>query len=91
MVLYGQSSGAVSAIDPQILNAKGSIFLTRPSLGHYALSREELLQRSNDLFSWIQANQLNVRIDQTFSLSDTAEAHHYMEARKSKGKVLLIP
>lgn len=91
LVLYGQSSGAVDAFDPQILNAKGSLFLTRPSLGHYALNREELLERSNDLFSWIQANQLNVRIDQTFSLCDAAEAHRYMEARKSKGKVLLIP
>ena len=91
MVLYGQASGPVDPINPQILNQKGAIFLTRPSLGHYLLDRAELLARSGELFGWIQAGQLDVRIDQTFHLSDVGKAHEYMQARKTKGKVLLRP
>lgn len=91
LVLYGQASGPVSPIDPQILNRKGSIFLTRPSLVHYIDDPLELIQRSRDLFKWIHEGSLKVKIDQTFPLSEAAEAHRYMEARKSKGKVLLIP
>ncbi len=91
MVLYGQASGAVGELDPQVLNAKGSLFLTRPSLPHYILDREELLWRSGDLFSWVQAGELDVRVDQTFALADAAKAHEYIEARKTKGKVLLVP
>jgi NADPH2:quinone reductase len=91
MVLYGQSSGPVPPFDPQILNAKGSLFLTRPTLGHYVATREELLQRTNDLFGWIAAGQLDVRIDKTFSLAQAADAHRYLEDRQTKGKVLLIP
>jgi NADPH2:quinone reductase len=91
MVLYGASSGAVPPIDPQILNAKGSLFLTRPYIGHYTVNRAELLERVNDVFTWLAAGDLKVRIDQTFPLSEVAEAHRYLEDRKSKGKVLLIP
>jgi NADPH:quinone reductase len=91
LVLYGQASGPVSPIDPQILNRKGSIFLTRPSLVHYIDDPLELIQRSRDLFKWIHEGSLKVKIDQIFPLSEAAEAHRYMEARKSKGKVLLIP
>lgn len=91
LVLYGQSSGPVEPIDPQILNAKGSLFLTRPSLGHYAADQEELTQRANDLFSWMIAGELEVRIDQTFPLSEAADAHRYMERRQTKGKILLLP
>lgn len=91
MVLYGQSSGPVAPIDLQILNAKGSLFATRPTLGDYIADRAELLHRAGDLFAWIEAGELNVRIDATFPLADAAEAQRYMEARKSKGKVLLIP
>jgi NADPH2:quinone reductase len=91
LVLYGQSSGPVEPLDPQVLNAKGSLFLTRPSLGHYAADQEELTQRANDLFTWIIAGELEVRIDQTFPLSEAAEAHRYMEDRKTKGKILLLP
>lgn len=89
LVLYGQSSGAVAPLDPQVLNQKGSIFLTRPSLGHYTLDRAETLGRANDIFNWIAAGQLSVRIDKTFPLEEAAEAHRYMENRQSKGKVLL--
>ncbi|MGZ3714592.1 MAG: quinone oxidoreductase family protein [Ktedonobacterales bacterium] len=91
LVLYGQSSGAVAPINPQVLNAKGSLFLTRPTLAHYILTREELLWRADDLFNWIDAGQLKVTIDKTFPLADATEAHRYLEARMTKGKVLLIP
>ena len=91
MVLYGASSGAVPPLDPQVLNAKGSIFLTRPFLAHYTADRAELLWRVNDLFSWITAGELNVRIDKIFPLAEAAAAHRYLEGRQSKGKILLIP
>jgi NADPH2:quinone reductase len=91
MVLYGASSGAVPPVDPQILNARGSLYLTRPYIGHYTADRAELMSRVNDLFSWIAAGELKVRIDKTFPLTDAAEAHRYLESRQSKGKVLLIP
>lgn len=91
MVLFGQASGPIGDFDPQLLNSRGSLFLTRPTLGHYTASREELLWRANDLFGWMANGQLNVRIDQTFPLAQAADAHRYIEARKTKGKVLLIP
>lgn len=90
MVLYGQSSGSVPPVDPQTLNAKGSLYLTRPFLAHYTADRTELLGRANDLFKWIASGELKVRIDKTFPLADAAEAHRYLEARLSKGKVLLL-
>ena len=91
MVLYGASSGPVPSFDPQILNAKGSLFLTRPYIGHYTANRAELLQRTDDIFSWLAAGELKVRIDKTFPLAEAAEAHRYLEGRQSKGKILLIP
>jgi NADPH2:quinone reductase len=91
MVLYGASSGAVPPLDPQTLNAKGSLYLTRPFLGHYTADRAELLQRVNDVFNWMAAGELKVRIDKTFPLSEAAEAQRYLEGRQSKGKILLIP
>lgn len=91
MVLFGQASGPVEALDPQILNQKGSLFLTRPSLGHYVLNRAELHVRTDELFDWLRTGALNVRIDQTFALADAPDAHRYMEARNTKGKVVLRP
>ena len=91
MVLFGQSSGPAPQIDPQILNRKGSLFLTRPTLGHYTANRAELMERASDLFTWMAEGKLNVRVDQTFPLSEAAEAHRYLEGRQSKGKILLIP
>jgi NADPH2:quinone reductase len=73
------------------LGAKGSLFITRPSLAHYTLAREELLQRSGDVLSWIRAGQLKLRIDQTFPLKDAGEAHSRIEGRQSTGKLLLVP
>ena len=91
MVLYGQSSGSVPPIDPQTLNAKGSLYLTRPFLAHYTADRAELVGRMNDLFQWIAAGTLKVRIDKTFPLAEAAEAHRYLEGRQSKGKILVLP
>ncbi len=91
MVLFGQSSGAVPAMDPQILNRKGSLFLTRPTLNHYVDTRDELLHRSTDLFDWIRAGRLKVRIGAEFPLRDAAEAHRALASRRTTGKVLLIP
>jgi NADPH:quinone reductase len=91
MVLFGQSSGAVPPVDPQTLNRKGSLFLTRPSLGAYVANRQELSWRAADLFSWMSAGTLSVRIDRTWPLTEAAQAHRYMEAGQTRGKVLLIP
>ena len=91
MVLCGQSSGPVPPFNPQVLNAKGSLYLTRPTLAHYTATRDELAQRMSDIFSWIANRRLVVRIDKTYRLSDAAEAHRYLEARQTRGKVLLIP
>jgi NADPH2:quinone reductase len=91
LALFGQSSGPVPPFDPAILAAKGSLFLTRPSLHHYTLDRAELVQRAGDLFAWTAAGKLKLRIDKTFPLSEAAEAQRQMEGRKTTGKVLLIP
>jgi NADPH2:quinone reductase len=91
LVLYGQSSGAVPPLDPQILNAKGSLFLTRPTLAHYVADREELGRRAGDLFGWIAAGELDVRIDGEYPLAQAAEAQRRLESRQALGKVLLIP
>lgn len=89
MVLFGQSSGPVAPVDPQVLNAKGSLFLTRPTLHHYVLTRDELLWRAGELFAWIAAGELSVRVGAEFALADAAEAHRALEGRRTTGKVLL--
>jgi len=91
LVLFGQSSGPVQPFDPGKLAAKGSLFLTRPTLAHYTLTRAELLQRSGDLFNWTAAGKLRLRIDKTFSMAEAAEAHRQLEGRKTTGKVVLVP
>ena len=91
MALYGQSSGPVPPLDPSILNQKGSLFLTRPSLVHHTATREELLQRSGDVLGWIKAGKLKLRIDLTLPLAQAADAHRQLEGRQTTGKVLLIP
>jgi NADPH:quinone reductase len=91
LVLFGQSSGPVPAFDPQLLNRKGSLYLTRPTLVNYVATREELLARSGDLFRWIGEGSLQVRIDRTYPLADAAKAHTALEGRQTTGKVLLIP
>lgn len=91
LVLFGQSSGPVAPFDPGKLAAKGSLFLTRPSLAHYTLDRAELLQRAGDLFGWIQSGKVKVRIEKVLDLKDAAEAQRQLEARRTTGKVVLVP
>ena len=91
MVLYGASSGPVPPFDAAILNAKGSLFLTRPSLFHYIADRASLEQRAGDVLNWVADGSLKLRMEHTFALSDVAEAHRSLEGRKTTGKVLLIP
>jgi NADPH:quinone reductase len=89
LVLYGQAGGVVEPFDPQILNQKGSLFLTRPSLGHYAATAAEIQARAGDIFNWITEGRLEVLVDRVFPLAEAAEAHRYIEARMTMGKVLL--
>jgi NADPH:quinone reductase len=91
MVLYGQSSGPVDPFDPQMLNQKGSLFLTRPTIQHYIGTRTELLQRANALLGWIEDGSLDVSIGREFPLTAAAEAHRELEARRTTGKLLLLP
>jgi NADPH2:quinone reductase len=91
MALYGQSSGPIGAFDLGVLNAKGSLFVTRPSLNHHIITRAELLERSNELLGWIRDGKLKLRTEFEFPLKDAADALRALEGRKTTGKVLLIP
>lgn len=91
LVLFGQSSGPVPPFDPQILNRKGSLFLTRPSLGHYVSTRDELVTRADDVLAWVSDGSLHIRIDRILPLSEAAEAHRALERRLTAGKLLLTP
>jgi NADPH2:quinone reductase len=90
LVLYGQSSGPVPPFDPQILNRKGSLFLTRPTLGHYVATREELLDRAGQVLDWVADGSLSVRIGREYPLADAAEAQRALAGRETTGKVLLL-
>jgi len=91
LALFGAASGPVPPFDPILLSQKGSIFLTRPSLAHYVATREELDQRSRDVFEQISSGKLKLRIGQVYKLSEAAQAHRDLEGRKTTGKLLLIP
>jgi NADPH:quinone reductase len=91
MILYGGSSGQVPPFDPQRLNTGGSLYLTRPTLGNYIADRAELLWRAGDLFEWIAKGQLDVRIGTEYPLADAPRAHEDLAARRTTGKLLLIP
>jgi NADPH2:quinone reductase len=91
MVLFGGSSGAVPPFDPITLTQKGSLYLTRPSLGAYIASREELTTRSGAVFGMIGAVKLKLRIEHTYPLGEAQRAHRELEGRKTTGKLLLIP
>jgi len=91
LVLFGNASGAAPPIDPLTLMAKGSLYLTRPTLTHYAGNREELLARARAVFDWITSEQVKVRIAKTFPLAEAAEAHRALEGRGVAGKILLLP
>lgn len=91
LVLFGQSSGPVPPVDLNILNAKGSVYVTRPSLAHYSATREELERRAGDVLRWVQEGKLKPRIDRTYPLKEAAQAHRALERRETAGKVILIP
>ncbi|MGZ5433716.1 MAG: quinone oxidoreductase family protein [Thermoanaerobaculia bacterium] len=90
LVLFGQSSGPVPPVDPARL-ARKATYLTRPSLGHYTATREELRWRARDLFTWIESGEVKLRIDRELPLRDAAEAHRLLESRATRGKLLLVP
>ncbi|PPB49365.1 NADPH:quinone reductase [Arthrobacter pityocampae] len=91
LVLFGAASGAVPPLDLQRLNSGGSLFVTRPTLGHYLLTPEERRWRSEELFGAVASGQLDVRIGARYALADAARAHEDLQARRTTGKVLLIP
>jgi NADPH2:quinone reductase len=89
LALFGASSGAVPAFNPQVLNQKGSLYLTRPTLANYVATRAELLRRADELFGWLRDGKLSVRVDREIPIQDVAEAHRALEGRETTGKVLL--
>ena len=91
MVQFGNASGAVDPVAPLRLSRGGSLFLTRPTLFHYIATRSELLRRATDLFGWIEAGELDVRIGARFPMADAGDAHRALEGRRTTGKVLLVP
>ena len=91
MVSFGNASGAVPPFSPAILSAKGSLMLTRPSLGHYILTRAALLERATALFNWVAEGKLTLQIHPPYALADAAQAHRDLESRGTTGKLLLIP
>jgi NADPH:quinone reductase len=91
MVLYGAASGAVPPFDPQRLNSGGSLFVTRPTLVHYTRTRDELLQRAGQVFDWIAAGQLSVRIGGRYPLAEARRAHEDLHSRRTTGKLALLP
>ncbi|MDQ6699169.1 MAG: quinone oxidoreductase [Acidobacteriota bacterium] len=91
MALFGQSSGAVPPFDPSILNGKGSLFMTRPSLAHHCATREELMWRAGDVLNWVKSGKLKLRIERTYPLKEAAQAHRDLEGRGTAGKLLLKP
>ena len=91
LVLYGQSSGPVPPLDPQVLSQKGSLYLTRPTMAHYTLTRQELLERAGEVLGWAAQGRLRVRVGARYELAEAAEAHRALEGRKTTGKVLLLP
>jgi NADPH2:quinone reductase len=91
LALFGGSSGQVPRVDPQRLSSAGSVFLTRPTIGDFTATRDELLWRASELFAAVQAGTLDVRIGHSYPLADAAEAHRALEGRATTGKLLLIP
>ena len=91
LVLFGASSGPVAPVDLQVLNQKGSLFVTRPKLADHTATREELLWRAESLFTWIGQDNLSVRIGGAYKLSEADQAHRDLEGRKTTGKLILLP
>jgi NADPH:quinone reductase len=89
LALFGQSSGPVPPLDPNVLNGKGSLFLTRPSLAHHVLTPDELQWRAGDVFKAVQSGTLTLNLHRTFPLAQAAEAHRLLEGRATTGKLVL--
>ena len=90
-VSYGAASGRVAPVDPQSLQSRGSLFFTRPTLAHYVATRDELLDRSRELFGWVASGELLVRIGARYTLDQARAAHEDLESRRTTGKSLIIP
>jgi NADPH2:quinone reductase len=90
-VLYGAASGPVAPVDPSLLQSKGSLFFTRPTLAHYAAARAELLERARELFAWVASGELSVRVGARYTLEQAQQAHRDLEGRRTTGKSLIIP
>jgi len=90
-VSFGSASGRVAPVDPLLLQSKGSLFFTRPTLAHYAATRDELLERSRELFGWVASGELSVRVGARYSLDQARQAHEDLESRRTTGKSLIIP
>lgn len=91
LVLFGNASGPAPPIDPLLLTQRGSLYLTRPKLGDYTLTREELLARAGEVLGWLASGKLKLRIEHVYPLAEAAQAQQALEGRKTTGKVLLIP
>jgi len=91
LVLFGAASGPVPPVDPQRLSAAGSVFLTRPTIGHFTATRQELLSRTDELFARLQDGTLRLRIDGAYPLEEAARAHEDLQSRRTSGKLLLVP
>ena len=91
LVLVGQSSGPVASLDPSVLNVKGSLYLTRPSLNAYVATRDELLWRSGEVLGWVASGKLRQKIAGTYPLAEAARANKALSSRKTAGKLVLIP
>jgi NADPH2:quinone reductase len=91
LALFGAAGGAVPPFDPQRLNKAGSVYLTRPSLGHFVDKREELLERAADVYRWVASGEVKVHVGHRYDLAEAGAAHADLEARRSTGKLLLIP
>ena len=91
MVSYGNASGPVPPVEISVLAAKGSLYLTRPTLATYTAKRQDLLNTANDLFSVVQSGAVKIQVNQTFPLKDAAAAHTALESRKTTGSTLLLP
>lgn len=91
LVSFGQSSGSIPPFDAAVLSQRGSLYLTRPSLAHYTLTRKELLWRAQEVLAWVSKGELKLRIAKRFPLAEASEAHRQLEGRKTSGKVLLMP
>ncbi|MEZ5589756.1 MAG: quinone oxidoreductase [Gammaproteobacteria bacterium] len=91
MVSFGNASGAVDPFPPGMLAAKGSLFLTRPTLMDYTAKREDLLATANELFDVVSSGAVKIEINQTYPLAEAAQAHRDLEARKTTGSTILLP